>query len=316
MRTSLEIIVPCFNEELNLPQLFTDFELLSSKLRDRYDINLLIIDNGCQDKTVEITKLYIEKNPACGLISLSRNFGKEASLTAGIIESRADLVVPIDADQQDPIVAISKLLEAWEQTSADVILGRRIARNGESQFRKITSKIFMWFFHNLSDIQIPKDVGEFRLMTKKVVEAFRTLPESERFVRGIMAWLGFKTVCIDFERDPRKHGKSKFSLFTLGNLAVNAITSFSTKPLRISMALGIFVSGISLVLSAFIFMNRIFNDVKVPGYSSLAFLILFLGGLQLFSIGVVGEYLGKVMLESKRRPVYLISETYNRRIEK
>jgi glycosyltransferase involved in cell wall biosynthesis len=312
MKTSLDILVPCLNEASNLPQVFASFQKFKEEVSTKYEVSLVVIDNGSTDETSKLTKEFITSENSCRLIVLSRNFGKEASLTAGLFESRADLVAPIDADLQDPIEVIGDMLLQWEKSSADVILGKRISREGDSISRRLSSGIYQRLFDRLSDIALPADVGEFRLITRKVVVAFKELPESQRFVRGLFAWMGFRTETVEFSRNKRDFGKSRFSISRLFSLGMEGIVSFSVKPLRISMGLGLVSSGLAIAYSLVILIQKIFHNIPVTGYASLAFISLFLGGIQLFSIGVLGEYVGKTLLESKRRPIYLISEKYPR----
>ncbi len=312
MKTSLDILVPCLNEASNLPQVFASFQKFKEDVSTKYEVSLVVIDNGSTDETSKLTKEFITSENSCRLIVLSRNFGKEASLTAGLFESRADLVAPIDADLQDPIEVIGDMLLQWEKSSADVILGKRISREGDSISRRLSSAIYQRLFDRLSDIALPADVGEFRLITRKVVVAFKELPESQRFVRGLFAWMGFRTETVEFSRNKRDFGKSRFSISRLFSLGMEGIVSFSVKPLRISMGLGLVSSGLAIAYSLVILIQKIFHNIPVTGYASLAFISLFLGGIQLFSIGVLGEYVGKTLLESKRRPIYLISEKYPR----
>ena len=311
MSTTVEIVVPCFNEEENLPALFSSFLAFRAIHAGTYDVKLLIVDNGSSDNTVVNCKNFVDHNPSSKLICLSRNFGKEASLTAGLFESRGDLVVPIDADLQDPIEVISLMLECWARENVDVVLAKRMSRDGDSKSRRFYSRMYIRSFSKLADVEIPSGVGEFRLMTRKVIAAFTELPESQRFVRGLFAWMGFSTATVEFDRQSREKGKSRFSYGKLLNLGIDGIVSFSTKPLRISIGLGLTAAIFSFILSIGVVFEKIFWKVPVQGYTSLAFLILFLGGVQLFSIGVLGEYVGKVLLESKRRPIYIISEKYS-----
>ena len=310
MTISVEIVVPCFNEQENLPALFESFLSFRKKMDGAYNVNLLIVDNGSTDETVSVCRTFVRQNSSSKLICLSRNFGKEASLTAGLMESTGDLVVPIDADLQDPIEVIADMLECWEAGGVEVVLARRNSRVGDSKARRFYSKVYIRTFSKLAEIEIPSGVGEFRLMSRKVVDAFKELPESQRFVRGLFSWMGFSTATIEFDRQSRDNGKSRFSFGNLINLGIDGIVSFSTKPLRISIGLGLTTAIFSFVLSIAVVFEKVFRKVPVQGYTSLAFLILFLGGIQLVSIGVLGEYIGKVLMESKRRPIYIISERY------
>ena len=311
-RASVDIVVPCLNEESNLPKLFLSYLNLKEQLKLDYSINLIIIDDGSSDKTVELTKTFITHEESCSLIVLSRNFGREASLTAGLLESSSELVVPIDADLQDPMHVISELLACWKAKKPDIVLAKRSSRKGDSVIRRILSRSYLHLFSKLTDIEMSPDVGEFRLMSRKVIDAFAQLGESERFVRGLFAWMGFSTEVIEFERVARYHGKSRFSFSKLFDLGIDGIVSFSIKPLRISIGLGIITSGFALFYSIVILIKKLTNQIPVAGYTSIAFLILFLGGIQLLSIGVLGEYVGKTLLESKKRPIYLVSERVNK----
>lgn len=311
MRTSVDIVVPCFNEAQNLPPLFLSFLDFKEQHKDEFELNLIIVDNGSTDDTSRVTKSFIAYEKSCRLIVLSRNFGKEASLSAGLLESTSDLVVPIDADLQDPIEVISDMLKCWRTHKPDVVLAKRISRDGDSLSRRLFSRMYLSLFSKLSDIDIPLGVGEFRLMSRKVVESFSQLQESERFVRGLFAWMGYKTEVIEFQRISRSEGKSRFSFSKLLNLGVDGIVSFSIKPLRIAISIGMATSGIAFIYSIVIAVEKINNNVPIPGYASLAVLLLILSGIQLLCIGVLGEYIGKTLMESKKRPIYLISEKYS-----
>ena len=297
----VEIVVPCYNEELSLPLFFSAYEkLVASAISNDYNFAILIIDNGSKDRTLEVARNFMITNKSIRIIELSRNFGKEASLTAGLSYSIGELIIPIDADLQDPMEAIPLLLARWRQGDADVVLGRRVYLDGGT-FRKFLSLSFGRVFSMMSETKLPIHVGEFRLMNRQVVDAFNKLPESERFVRGLFSWLGFKTVEVDFIRAPRISGKSKFSSLSLLRLAVNGLISF---------ILGFVFSLLSIIGAIFLLFLYFTGRIFLQGYTSLAVGILILGSVQLLTIGILGEYVGKGLIESKRRPIFIVRKVY------
>jgi glycosyltransferase involved in cell wall biosynthesis len=308
-QVKVEIVVPCFNEEESLPLFFAAYTQLV-KSHPKYAFNLIVIDNGSSDSTLQIAKEFILTTKYGICIELSKNFGKESSLTAGLEASTSDLIIPIDADLQDPIELIPKLIERWEQTGADVVLARRKTREEDTLFRRAASAFYISVFRKLSGVELHPNVGEFRLMTRAVVEAFSTMPERQRFVRGMLAWLGFKVEIVDYMRPARAGGKSSFNLFRLFELGIQGITAFSIKPLRIATVFGLLIATSSGIYSVYIFAEAINNRTPVPGYASLLLTVLFLGGIQLLFLGIIGEYLGRVLLESKARPNYVIRKVY------
>ena len=308
-QVTVDIVVPCFNEEESLPLFFAAYTQLV-KAHPKYSFNVIIIDNGSSDATLQIAREFISTTKYGICIELSKNFGKEASLTAGLEASTADLIIPIDADLQDPIELIPTLIERWEQSGADVVLARRKTRDEDTLFRRTVSAFYISVFRKLSGVELHPNVGEFRLMTRAVVEAFSTMPERQRFVRGMLAWLGFKVEIVDYIRPARAGGKSSFNLFRLFELGIQGITAFSIKPLRLATIFGLLTATGSGIYAVFIFAEAINNRTPVPGYASLLITVLFLGGMQLLFLGVIGEYLGRVLLESKARPNYVIRKVY------
>lgn len=305
----VDIVVPCFNEEDSLP-LFFDSYLQLVQSQPKYTFNIIVIDNGSSDTTLKIAREFISTTRYGICLELSKNFGKEASLTAGLEASTAELVILIDADLQEPIELIPTLIERWEQTGADVVLARRKTRNEDTIFRRNVSTFYISIFRKLSGVDLHPNVGEFRLITRRVVEAFSTMPERQRFVRGMLAWLGFKVEIVDYIRSARVGGKSSFNLLGLLELGIQGITAFSIKPLRMATIFGLLTATSSGIYAAFIFTEAIRNRTPVPGYASLLITVLLLGGMQLLFLGVIGEYLGRVLLESKARPNYVIREMY------
>ena len=306
---SVDIVVPCFNEEDSLPLFFAAYLKLINE-QPKYSFNIIVVDNGSTDGTLKLAKEFISTTKDGICLELSRNFGKEASMTAGLEKSTAEIVIPIDADLQDPIELIPELLERWAQTGADVVLARRKTRNEDTRFRRNVSRMYISLFRKLSDVDLHPNVGEFRLMTRKVVQAFSLMPERQRFVRGMLAWLGFKIEIVDYIRPSRAGGKSSFNFIRLFELGIQGITAFSVKPLRLATIFGLFIATGSGMYAIYIFALAINNETPIPGYASLLITVLFLGGMQLLFLGVIGEYLGRVLLESKARPNYVIREVH------
>jgi glycosyltransferase involved in cell wall biosynthesis len=243
--------------------------------------------------------------PSLRIINLSRNFGKEAALSAGLDYSTGEIIIPIDADLQDPPELIPEMIEEWRK-GYDVVLARRIDRSTDGFLKKITANLFYKVHNKISDTKIPQNCGDFRLMTRRVAEAVKRLPENQRFMKGVFAWVGFKVSTVDYSRQLRSAGSSKFGAWRLWNFALDGITSFSTVPLRIWFYIGSIVATFSFLYGGFIVVRTLVYGVDVPGYASILTSILFLGGVQLISIGVLGEYLGRVYLEVKSRPNYIV----------
>ncbi|PTL98729.1 MAG: glycosyltransferase, partial [Bacteroidetes bacterium] len=249
--------------------------------------------------------------PFIKIVDLSRNFGKEAALTAGLEYSNGDVVVPIDVDLQDPPELILEMLKKWNE-GYEVVLAHRVDREYDTLTKKTSASLFYKLHNSLARPKIPENVGDFRLMDRCVVEALKTLPESRRFMKGIFAWLGFRTYSIDYARPKRANGNTKFSTWYLWNLALEAITSFSTAPLRVWTYIGLTVSFISFFYATLIILRVLLSGVDLPGYASLIVAISFLGGLQLIGIGILGEYLGRTYIEAKRRPSFIIRKIYTK----
>jgi glycosyltransferase involved in cell wall biosynthesis len=307
----IDFVVPCFNEEESLEKLFSSFTRVADVLKN-YDCSLIIIDNGSSDRTLELSRDMVRRDSRIKCIELSRNFGKEASLSAGLLASRGDAVIPMDADLQDPIDFVIDMIEAWEMGDADIILAKRRTRKGDGHGREILSSFYFRIFRLFSDVDLPSGVGEFRLMDRRVVESFAQLSESQRFVRGLFAWLGFKTKTLEFDRPARQEGKSRFTYLRLLNLAIDGITSFSVVPLRLATLIGILGSISTFLYGLVLLILALFHKISVPGYASLLITVLLLGSIQLLTIGIVGEYVGKTLLESKRRPAFIVREVYCR----
>ena len=306
---SVDIVLPCFNESESLPNFLREFVKLRTRQRNRFNIGLVLIDNGSTDLTFEIAKTFAELNTNIKCIRLSRNFGKEASLTAGLDATSGDACIPMDCDLQDPMEAVDLLLDAWTD-GIEVVLAKREYDGRIFNWRIVASRFYLKFFNRISDTHIENSVGEFRLMSRKVIEAFKLMPETERFTRGLFAWMGFKSIEISYSRGKRENGESKFNFIKLFTLGIHGLTSFSIKPLRIATFLGL-IGSISTFLYAVTLIFLAFgNEIVIPGYASTLVSILLLGSIQLLTIGILGEYVGKTLLEAKRRPVYLIQDRF------
>jgi len=300
---SISIVAPVFNEEENIEEFYLRVKKALDKETKNWEI--IFVDDGSSDKSIEILAQLNKNNGKVKIIGLSRNFGKELALTAGLDSAKNDVIVPIDVDLQDPPELIPKMLKLWKE-GFDVVLAVRSKRNNESWVKKSTAELFYKFLGNISEIKIPRNTGDFRLIDRKVLVSIKDLRETQRFMKGIFSWVGYKTTSISYERDSRYAGKTKWNYWKLWNFALEGITSFSTLPLRLATYIGMLVSFSSLAYLTFIIYKVISTGVDVPGYASTLTIILFLGGVILFFMGVIGEYIGRIYLEVKNRPLYII----------
>jgi len=304
----VSLVMPVFNEEESL-QFFIDKVGEVFKGQNLIQLELLFVNDGSTDTTLERLLDFQATDHRITIIDLSRNFGKEAALTAGLEAATGQVVVPIDVDLQDPPELILEMIEKWK-AGYEVVLGRRINRDSDSWAKRASANWFYTVHNKIANPKLPKNVGDFRLMDKSVVDALRALPESRRFMKGLFAWVGFRTAFVDYARAKRIAGTTKFNGWSLWNFALEGITSFSTDPLRIWTYLGVTVSLMSFLFAIFIIIKVLLYGIDAPGYASLMVAVTFLGGLQLIGIGVIGEYLGRTYIESKRRPVYLVRQVY------
>ena len=303
----ISIVCPFYNEERGIGAFFSRLMPVLDRLGAAYEV--VCINDGSRDGTLEALLAMRALRPHVRVIDLSRNFGKEAALTAGIDAARGDAVIPMDADLQDSPELIAKLVQEWKR-GFEVVLAKRADRRTDSWAKRLTA---FWFYkvHNyISDPQLPENVGDFRLMDRKVVDAIKQLPERRRFMKGIFAWVGFRSTTIEYVRDPRVAGVSQFTGWKLWNLALEGITSFSAAPLRVWTYLGLAVASLAFVYAGFIVTRTVIYGIDVPGYASLLAVTLFLGGIQLIGLGVLGEYLGRVYSEAKQRPIYIVRDSY------
>jgi glycosyltransferase involved in cell wall biosynthesis len=248
-------------------------------------------------------------NPRVKLIDLSRNFGKELALTAGLDHASGEAVIPIDADLQDPPELIGEFVRLWRE-GYDVVYGVRKLRTGDGLGKRLTARMFYHLFNSLTEVCIPENTGDFRLMDRRVVEALRRLPERNRFMKGLFSWVGFRQTGVEYDHDARAAGTSKFKFWKLWNFAIDGITAFSTLPLRVWSYVGVGISLLAFLYAMFIMFRTLAMGSDVPGYASLIVAVLFLGGIQLITLGVIGEYLGRLYAEAKQRPPYVVGRTY------
>ena len=270
-----------------------------------YDFEVICVDDGSRDDTLRKLVSITIQDRRFRVVELSRNFGKEAALTAGIDAAMGDAVIPIDADLQDPPELISAMIAEWEK-GAEVVLARRMDRSTDTYMKRKTAELFYRFHNHLSHIKIPENVGDFRLMDRAAVDVLKRLPERQRFMKGLFAWVGFKTATVDYKRCAREVGTTKFSGWKLWNFALEGITSFSTAPLKLMTYIGGAGTFITLFYALYIVFRTLIHGVDVPGYASLLVAVLFVGSLQLIGIGILGEYVGRIYMETKQRPTYVV----------
>ena len=302
----ISIVVPVYNEE----PVITEFDRRLSAVRQQFasPSEVIYVNDGSNDATLALLVKLRTADPTIGIVDLSRNFGKEVALTAGLDHSSGDLVVIIDADLQDPPELIPELIRRWRTENADVVYGQRVSRANESRTRKFAAYAFYRVIHLLADRLIPIDTGDFRLLSRRAVDALSQLREHHRFMKGLFAWIGYHQVSMLYERDARFAGHGKWNYWRLWNFSLEGVTSFTITPLKIATYVGLFVALVSITYGGYIFGRTVLVGNPVPGYPSLLVAILFLGGVQLISLGVIGEYLGRMFNEVKHRPLYLVNQ--------
>ena len=302
----ITILVPVFNEEVVLISFYNSMIKVINKI-DRYDFEILFIDDGSTDSSIDIIKRLKEMDDRIGFVSLSRNYGKEIAMVAGFDYLRGEAAVIIDADLQDPPELIPQFIEKWEEGYDDVY-AKRLSRKGETYVKKITSRYFYKILSRMSSVSVLEDTGDFRLLSGKALGSIRQIRESERYTKGLFSLIGHRKYCVQFHRAPRAAGVTKWSFFKLINLAIQGITSFSAAPLKLTTILGFIFATIAFIYMIVIVLKTILFGEPVQGYPSLVSIILFLGGVQMISLGIIGEYLGKVFMETKGRPLYFVQE--------
>jgi len=306
------ILVPAYNEEEVLPLLYERLVKILNQEKS-YDFEVLIVNDGSKDSTLEIAQGLRKKDNRFNYLNLSRNYGKEIAMMAGLDYCKGDATIIIDADLQDPPELIPEMLKYWEEGYDDVYAKRR-SRRGESWFKKFTSKTYYRLLQKSTRIDIQKDTGDFRLLDRRCVEALKAMRESQRYTKGLFSWIGYHKKAIEYDRDPRAAGRTKWNYRKLFNLSIDGFTSFTTAPLRWSTMIGILISIIGFLYMLVIIFRTLFYGIDSPGYASTMVVILFLGGIQLIFLGIIGEYLGRTFSEAKGRPLYFI-DRYNEEIE-
>ena len=305
-KKTISLVVPVMNEENSIIPFLN--EIMNELNGIRYDLEIIFIDDGSSDNTFNVIIEEAKKDERVHYIKLSRNFGKEAAMTAGIDYASGDAIIPIDVDLQDPPALIHEFIAKWEE-GFDTVYGIRLDRNEDTKSKKTSAGLFYKFFNKISDISIPSNVGDFRLLDRKVVQALKMLDERNRFMKGLFAWPGFSSIGVGYSRPARQHGKTKFNGWRLWNFAVDGITSFSTWPLRVWSYIGGVIALVAFIFIFFIITRTLIYGIDWPGYASIMTTILFFGAMQLISIGVLGEYIGRLYMESKKRPIYIVNDS-------
>lgn len=304
----ITIIIPAYNEEESLPFLYERLEELMNKINN-YEFEILFVNDGSKDKTIELIKSYREKDNRIAYVDFSRNFGKETAMIAGLDYAKGDCVIFMDADLQDPPELIPELIKWWEKGYDDVY-ARRKSRKGETWLKKFTSKMYYKVLQSLTNVEIQRDTGDFRLLDKRCVNALRKLRESQRCSKSMFSWIGYKKKEVLYDRDPRIAGKTKWNYKKLVDLAIDGITSFTTSPLRISTYLCIPTFLALGVYFIYVIIKAILTATAIQAFQAIILLILFFSGIQILLFGIIGEYLGRIFNETKQRPLYLVNE-YN-----
>lgn len=303
----ISVVVPLYNEELNIDYLFERLLSVLSRLDMTYEI--VCVNDGSKDNTVGCLIEHHHQNSRIKVVNLSRNYGKEIALSAGLDYANGNAVIPIDADLQDPPELIAELVEKWRE-GYDVVYATRRSRQGESWVKRFTANVFYRTIDSLSQVPIPRNTGDFRLLDRRVVDALKRMPERNRFMKGLFAWVGFKQTSVIYDRPSRYKGETKWNYWKLWNFAIDGITSFSFLPLKVWSYVGLLVAIPSFFYASFLVIRTLIYGIDFPGYASIMVAVLFLGGVQLVSLGVLGEYLGRVYEEVKGRPLYLVRESY------
>ncbi|MBF0518563.1 MAG: glycosyltransferase family 2 protein [Nitrospirae bacterium] len=303
----ISIVVPMYNESPNVAVFFQRLVPILESTGLSYEI--ICVNDGSDDDTLVRLQKERQNNHAIAIIDLSRNFGKELALTAGLNFSRGNAVIPIDSDLQDPPELIISMIAKWRE-GYDVVYAVRSSRSGESFMKRLTAKMFYNTINYITDIDIPRDTGDFRLLDRRVVDVLNKIPENTRFMKGLFAWVGFKQTGIFFDRDPRFSGETKWNYWKLWNFAIDGITLFSATPLKVWTYAGFSIALLSLLFAVFVIIKTLVKGIDVPGYASIMVTVLFIGGIQLLSVGIMGEYIGRIYTEAKRRPLYIVNKVY------
>lgn len=306
----VSIIIPCYNEQESL---HTAYERVVAALQGTWNkgYELLFINDGSKDATLDILRQLAATDNKVKLISFSRNFGHQAAVAAGIAHCRGDVAIIIDADLQDPPELFEKMVSIYREQDCNVVYGVRKERKGETFFKKITARLFYRLLNWLAGMDLNTDTGDFRLIDRKVIDTFNNFREKNKYIRGIISWMGFKQIPLQYDRDARHHGKTKYTLSKMFHLAGIAMFYFSKKPLKVSLTLGFVSILIGIILTVWVLYEQLSGAYTVPGWASTIITIIFFGGVQLLTVGVVGEYIGNILDEVKNRPEYIVDEMVN-----
>ncbi len=303
----LSLVIPVFDEEDSI-DLFID-TVVPMLERDRLRYELVFVNDGSQDDTLSRLIARSAADRHIRIVNLSRNFGKEAALTAGIDHARGDVLLPMDIDLQDPPDLIGAFMARWRE-GYDIVYGVRTARRTDTTAKRMSAGWFYWAFNAMSPVRIPANVGDFRLVDRRAAEVLRQLPERNRFMKGLFAWVGFNSIGVPYERPERAAGTTKFNYWRLWNFALDGVVSFSTAPLRAWFYVGLVIAAIAVFYAIFIITRVLILGIDTPGYASLLIAVLLMGAIQLLSLGIIGEYLGRLFLEVKGRPIYIVEGVY------
>jgi glycosyltransferase involved in cell wall biosynthesis len=306
-RIVLSMVVPVYNEAANLEAFFARLIPVLERLGVLYEV--VAVNDGSSDDSLGRLLKIREQLPVLKIVNLSRNFGKDIALSAGIDHASGDAVIPIDADLQDPPELIGEMVAKWHE-GFDVVYGQRISRESDTFGKQITARMFYRTMERMTDVAIPRDAGDFRLLDRRVVEVLKRLPERSRFMKGLFAWVGFRQAALPYDRQTRHAGATNWSYWRLWNFAIDGVTSFSSSPLKVWSYVGLGISALSFLYAIFLATLVLIHGIDVPGYASLMVVVLFLGGIQLITLGIIGEYIGRIYNEVKGRPLYLVSELY------
>ena len=306
----LSVVVPVYSEEDTINEFYSRMRSVLVSLAPDLRYEIVFVNDGSTDRSPEMLKELSNKDGNVRVINLSRNFGHQIAITAGIDSAAGDAVVVIDADLQDPPEVIRGMVEKWRE-GYKVVYGVRSIRKGENAFKLLTAHLFYRLITKLSDFNLPVDSGDFRLMDRTVVDALKSVREENRYIRGLISWIGFSQCGLEYERDVRYAGETKFNIKKMMKFAFDGITSFSDKPLRLSSKLGMIITAFAFLAMIWLIIGRLIHPERtIQGWTSLLVVVLFLGGIQLISIGVLGEYVGRIYRETKQRPLYIVAETW------
>jgi glycosyltransferase involved in cell wall biosynthesis len=303
----LSIVCPAYNEEENLDAFFIEIEAAMRAIAQNFEV--VFVNDGSSDATLDVMMRLRAAKGRVAIVDLSRNFGKEIATTAGLDQAQGDAVVVIDADLQDPPEVIAQMIDGWRE-GYDVVYARRRERRGDGPMKRLTASIFYKVIHRISSVEVPENVGDFRLMSRKAVDAVCSMREHHRFMKGIFAWIGFPSKAILYDRAPRAGGETKWNYWKLWNLSIEGITSSTLAPLKFSTYFGFATAFVAFVAGVFYVLKTLFFGDPVPGFPTLVVVVLMLGGIQLMVLGVIGEYLGRVFNETKQRPLYFATDIY------